>query len=157
MKIFRVFLILILFNSYCICAKAQIKTIEFHQLDSITTLQSRPTIIFIHTDWCKYCAAMKQSTFKNKSVVEAINKDYYFIDFNAETRNQIVFNNRTFAYEPTGTNTGIHELAKFFVESNAEISYPMITILDTSKKILFQQSGYISSKQMSFILQQFLQ
>ncbi len=157
MKYYKISLIVLLLNFYCTYTKAQLKKIEFHQLDSITTLQSRPTIIFIHTDWCKYCAAMKQSTFKNKEVIDLLNENYYFIEFNAEEKKDILFKSSIYKYIPNGIKTGVHELANFLGKSDGEISYPTLLIIDSSKKILFKNSGFISSKQMSFILQQFFQ
>lgn len=157
MKYYKISLIVLLFNFYCTYTKAQLKKIEFHQLDSITTFQSRPTIIFIHTDWCKYCAAMKQSTFKNKEVIEIINNNYYFIEMNAESKVDIIFNKKKYSFQSNGNNSGVHELANFLGKSDGEISYPTLLIIDSSKKILFKNSGFISSKQMSFILQQFFQ
>lgn len=157
MKLNRLFIISLSLICFCMKSKAQLKKIEFYQLDSAINLQPRPTIIFIHTDWCKYCLAMKQSTFKNKTVQESINSNYYFVDFNAETRDSIVFNNKIYYYQPTGINTGLHELAKVLAEQNGELVYPTLIIVNSSKNIVYKTSGFISAKQMNFILEQHLQ
>lgn len=145
---FSVFLIFNLpFNSF-----TQIKTIQFQQLDSLQTIQERPTIIFIKTDWCKYCAAMKQSTLKNLQIIELINDNYYFIDFNAEITKEISFNGNKYQYNPTGINIGIHELANYLGKINGEISFPTIIILDHKNQIIYKNAGFASAKQMAYIL-----
>ncbi|NJS16529.1 MAG: DUF255 domain-containing protein, partial [Nostocaceae cyanobacterium CSU_2_110] len=91
---------------------AQIKTIQFEQLDSLQNVEKRTVVVFIHTDWCKYCQAMKNTTFKNDSIINTLNNQFYFIDLNAEEERNINFNHYSFKYKPTGANTGINELAE---------------------------------------------
>ena len=55
---------------------------------------------------------MENTTFKNQKVVNSINQNFYFIRFTAEEKQDINFTGKTFHSKPTGTNTGIHELAE---------------------------------------------
>ena len=74
---------------------AQLKLIQFEQLDSLQKVERRTVVIFINTDWCNYCQAMKNTTLKNKKIVDQLNTNFYFISFNAEEKRSIYFNGKT--------------------------------------------------------------
>ena len=124
---------------------SQIALQPIEQLDHLQKNQNRFVMIFIHTDWCKYCQAMKNITFKDKEIVELLNQNFWFIDFNAEEKKSITFNGQTFKFRPTGINTGIHEFTEQFAKLNDEVTYPSIYILNPNydsieNKILTQES-----------------
>ncbi len=37
---------------------------SFEELEIIFKEESRPVIIFVYTDWCKFCQIMKNTTFQ---------------------------------------------------------------------------------------------
>jgi thioredoxin-related protein len=131
---------------------AQIKTVRFEQIDSLQKIEKRNVVVFIHTDWCKYCQTMQNTTFKNDSIIYKLNTQFYFIDLNAEQKENIVFNGRTFKYKPTGTNTGIHELAEQLATVDNPVAYPTICFLNSNKEIIFQYYQFINSTDLSTLL-----
>jgi thioredoxin-related protein len=131
---------------------AQIKTYPFEKIDSLQNVQNKNAVVFIYTDWCKYCQTMKNTTFKNDSIIKLLNNKFYFINLNAEEKQNITFNNYTFKYKPTGINTGTHELANQLGTINNEISYPTICVLNTNKEIIFQHPNYINHLDLKKIL-----
>ena len=68
---------------------SQINTYHFEQLDSLQKKQKRNIVVFIHTDWCKYCKAMQNTTFKNDKIIHILNSEFYFIELNAEEKRDI--------------------------------------------------------------------
>jgi hypothetical protein len=66
---------------------------------------------------------MENSTLK-KPVIKELNENFYFISFDAETKQDITFNNHTFRFKPTGTNTGIHELATALATIDDQVFIP---------------------------------
>jgi thioredoxin-related protein len=131
---------------------SQIKTYQFEQIDSLQKIEKRNIAVFIHTDWCKYCQTMQNTTFKNDNVVKLLNQKFYFIDFNAEQKKDIVFNGRTFRFEPTGLNTGIHELAEQLATVDNQVVYPTLCFLNSNNEIIFQHNQFINSKDILTIL-----
>lgn len=125
---------------------AQLKTYSFEQIDSLQRNQNRKIIVFIHTDWCKYCQAMKNSTFKNKEVIKNLNENFYFITLNAEEKRTITFNTKKFVSKTDGNATGIHELAYELANLNNQTTYPTICVLNAQNEIIFQQSNYLPDK-----------
>jgi thioredoxin-related protein len=81
MKNFHVLLWLLFFlGSVMLPEKshAQLKTYQFEEIDSLQIIEKRKIVLFIHTDWCKYCQAMKNTTFKNKDIIDLLNERFYF-------------------------------------------------------------------------------
>jgi thioredoxin-related protein len=76
---------------------AQLHLAQLEQIESLQTVEKRNVIVFIHTDWCKYCKVMHDKTFKNETVIKLINDKFYFIDFDAEVNHsstcKILFRN----------------------------------------------------------------
>jgi thioredoxin-related protein len=131
---------------------AQLKTYSFEQIDSLQRDKNRKIIVFIHTDWCKYCQAMKNSTFKNKEVIKSLNENFYFVTLNAEEKHTITFNSRKFVFKTNGNTTGIHELAYELATINNQTTYPTICILTAQNEIVFQESNYLPTKEFLMVL-----
>jgi thioredoxin-related protein len=132
---------------------AQLNTYSFEQIDSLQHNQHRKTIVFIHTDWCKYCQAMKNSTFKNKEVVKTLNENFYFVTLNAEEKQPIVLNRKKFVFKTNGNTAGIHELAYELANINNKTTYPTICVLNAQNEIVFQQSNYLPIKDFLILLE----
>jgi thioredoxin-related protein len=128
---------------------AQVKPITFEELE---IAEPRPVLVMIMTNWCKYCHAMKNNIVKNKEVSDLINNTYHLLFLDAEERSDIVFKGKVFKYRPSGSNTGIHELALDLGMIRVQISYPTLTILDEKKNIIFQKDGYLKPKELLYLL-----
>lgn len=131
----------------------QLKNRTFEEIESLHQIQKRKIIIFIHTDWCQFCQRMKQTTFKDQVIIEKLNADFYFIDFNAEEKRDIRFNNQTFKYQPTGNNVGVHELALQLGTINNQIVYPVLCVLNEKNEIILQYSSYLSPADFKLLLE----
>lgn len=132
---------------------AQLKTFEFKELDSLQRTSKKPVAIFIHTDWCRYCGAMKNVTFKKDDVVQLLNEKFYLVSFNAEQKESIRFKGRQFEYQPTGVNTGINQLAIELGLVKGQLSYPTLCFLNSDYKIIYQHAGYIAADKLVAVLQ----
>lgn len=148
----RIFIVLIFFWAIP-SGFAQLKTHTFEEAEQLSKENPKPIIVFIHTNWCKYCKLMENSTFKNPEIISILNDSFYFVALDAETKTDIIFENHTFKFQPTGQNTGIHELATALATLNNQLSYPTITILDKKNTILFQKQSYLKAKELISILE----
>lgn len=147
--------LVILFVGYLLCPTfsfAQLEIVQFEQIDSLQKLEKKTVVIFIHTDWCKYCQTMKSTTLKDKRIIEQLNKNFYFISFNAEEKGSIVFHGKKFTYKPTGNNTGLHQLAEQLATVDGKITYPTLCFLNKDFEIIFQSTEYIHAKDLLTIL-----
>lgn len=131
---------------------SQCKVYTFNKVDSLQKVNPKNVVVFIHTDWCKYCEKMKQITFNNDSIANLLNNNYYFISFDAEHKEPITFNNHTYSFKATGIKTGVHELALALGSKNKKISYPTTCILNQNLEIIFSYDQYLNSTQLIEIL-----
>lgn len=131
---------------------AQLKTYTFKEAEKLGKENPKPLVIFIHTSWCNYCKMMENSTFKNREIIQLLNNNFYFISLDAESKEDIHFNNHTFKFKPNGQNTGIHELATALATIESQVVYPTITILQTDYSILFQKHSFINAKELLVVL-----
>lgn len=130
----------------------QLKSSTFEEVDSLRQIQKRKIIVFIHTDWCQFCQRMKSTTFNNKEIIEKLNSNFYFIDFNAEEKRDITFNNQVFKYKPSGNNVGVNELALQLGTINNQIVYPVLCVLNENNEIIAQYNNYLSPKDFNIFL-----
>lgn len=132
---------------------AQLKTYTFEEAEKLSKENPKPIVVFIHTSWCNYCKMMENSTFKNPEIITVLNTDFYFIRLDAESKNEIHFNNHKFQFIPNGNNTGIHELATALATINSQLIYPTTTILASDYSILFQKHSFINAEELQVILE----
>lgn len=132
---------------------AQLKSYTFEEAEKLSKANPKPFVVFIHTSWCQYCKMMENSTFKNEAIIAMLNQDFYFIPLDAETKEDIVFNNHKFSFIPKGPNTGVHELATDLATINSQVVYPTLTILNANYSMIFQKHSFINAKDLTIILQ----
>lgn len=131
---------------------AQLNTYSFREVEQLQKVVPKPVIVFLYTDWCKYCQTMKNTTFKDEQIIQTLNESFYFIIFNAEQREDVLFLGSTFKYKPTGFKIGVHELAAQLGTVNGKVSYPTLSILNPDFEIIFQHNQFLSAKDLSRIL-----
>ncbi len=139
----------ILLPGFCL---AQLKAHSFEEIEDLQKNMQKPVVVFIYTNWCRYCDAMKTTVFKNQAVAQTLNKDYYFAPLNAEEKKDILFNNHIFKYKPNGNNTGVHALATALATIDGKATYPALVILNAKREIVFQYGGWLNHKDLSIIL-----
>ena len=144
---------IIVFLFFALTALGQIKTHSFSEIEELNKTTPKPTLVFVHTSWCKYCKMMENGSFKNQSIVQMLNENFYFVSLNAEEQSDIMFLNHTFKFIPSGKNTGVHELATELATINGEITYPTIAVLASDYSVLFQKDSYINANELAAILQ----
>lgn len=130
--------------------------ISFEALDSLHQQAPRPVVVFLHADWCKFCASMKNTTFQDKQIQELLSDKFYFVSFDGESKEDVRFLGNTFRYRPSGANTGVHELAEQLGTKDGELSYPTVTFLNAKYEILYQHNGFLSAKKLKKVLNRLL-
>lgn len=123
---------------------AQLKTYTFRQIDTLAI--DKPIVVFIHTNWCKSCISMQESTFENATVVEELNANYYYIPLNAESRKTIRFENKMYTYKTINKRRGVHELAEFLGGHLNRIKYPTTVVLNQKKEVVHKHASKLKAK-----------
>lgn len=131
------------------------QTLKSYNIEALPELQKkepRPVVVFLYADWCRYCKAMENTTFKKKDVIEQLNNDYYFIRFDGEQRESVTLGGKTYHFKPSGNETGIHELANTLGTIKGQVNYPTLVVLNVSNDILYQYAGYMKAKEVEELL-----
>jgi len=130
--------------------KAQVHSLPISKLDSSMAKHAKPILVLLSTDWCKYCQMQKNQLRKNKYFQSQADA-FYYVDFDAESKENIHFKGQTFRYKPTGATTGIHELATA-MNGEEGLSFPTWVLLNTHYEVLFKFNGVLTANQLKQLL-----
>ncbi|WP_228379039.1 thioredoxin fold domain-containing protein [Chryseobacterium piperi] len=113
----------------------------FSELETLEKEHQKPIIIHLYTDWCAICKIESFNLNKDKELVQLINEDFYFINFEAEkSKEKLHFQGKEFNYLPNG-NSGIHELALALSKNKNQPVYPLWIILDARQNLIYYHEG----------------
>lgn len=127
-----------------------VKWMTFEEAMEKSKTEKRKIFVDVYTDWCGWCKVMDKNTFSETNVAKILNEDFYPVKFNAEQRENIVFNGTTFKFIESGRN-GYHELAAALL--NNKLSYPTVVFLDEEFKLIQPVAGYQKPEQFHPIVQ----
>ncbi|MBN1182430.1 MAG: thioredoxin family protein [Bacteroidales bacterium] len=141
----------ILALSLLINAKSQ--DLKWHTLEEAVALNKenpKKIMIDFYTDWCGWCKKMDAGTFNHPAIVDAFNKYFYVVKFNAESKGQVEFNGNT--YRNVGEGRSTHMFAATFASMNGRIGYPTIVFFDENLTRLSVEPGYKDAKSLEPLL-----
>jgi len=121
---------------------------SFEELPQLMREEAKPVMVFLYTDWCKFCALQKNNTFTNTEITTLLNENYYCLKLDGESKAPIKFLNREYEYQATGVNTGQHELAQLLGKMNGEVSYPTTIILSENNQLQSRMNGFLDVPQL---------
>lgn len=119
--------------------ESAVKWMTFEEAVQRSKKDKRKIFIDVYTDWCGWCKVMDKKTFTDPKVARLLNEKFYPVKFNAEQRQDVVFNGTTFKFVPYG-NSGTHQLASALLGN--KLSYPTVVFLDESFGMLQPVPGY---------------
>ena len=127
----------------------KINWMTFEEAVEANKTEKRKIFIDVYTDWCGWCKRMDATTFSDPAVVKYMNEKYYAVKLDAEQKEDIEFDGRTFKYVPNGRR-GYHELAATLM--NGKMSYPTVVFLDENFAMLQPLPGYRKAEEFLPIL-----
>jgi thioredoxin-related protein len=132
--------------------KVRINWISVAEATEKMKTQKRKIFVDIYTDWCGWCKKMDQSTFSDKNIVKYINENYYAIHFDAEQKNDVIWNGKTYKFVAQG-NRGYHELAAEWM--GGRMSYPTTIYADENYGLIQAIPGYLETEKFDKIIHYF--
>jgi thioredoxin-related protein len=130
--------------------EATVKWITFEEAVKKSKAEKRPVFIDVYTDWCGWCKVMDKNTFNDPRVAELLNKKFYAVKFDAEQKEDVVFNGTTFKFVPSGSK-GYHQLAAALL--NNQLSYPTVVFLNENFEMIQPLAGYRKAPEFHKIAQ----
>ncbi|MBA4850906.1 DUF255 domain-containing protein [Emticicia sp. BO119] len=125
-------------------SSAQTKEIQWISLQEAyarTQKEPRKTIVDVYTAWCGWCKVMDKQTYTNPDVIDYLNKNYYMVKLDAETRQEIVVGGVKYMFdEKNNTNQAAIALLQ------GKLSYPTTVFLDAQYNMIQPLPGYLDAK-----------
>jgi len=110
-----------------------VKWMTFEEAVAKSKIEKRKIFIDVYTTWCGWCKVMDNKTFTDPAIAKLLNEKFYPVKFNAEQREDVVFNNFTFKFIESGRG-GYHQLAASLL--NNKLSYPNFVFLNDQFQII---------------------
>jgi thioredoxin-related protein len=129
---------------------AAIKWVSLEEAAVLSQKEPRKIVIDVYTDWCGWCRKMDKSTFTDPAVTSYVNQKFYAVKLNAESRDPITINGKTYKYNE---QMRAHEAALALL--SGKMSYPTTVYLDETMGILSPVPGYLEAPMFKTILTYF--
>jgi len=128
---------------------AQINWMSFEEAWEANKKEPKKMLVDVYTDWCGPCKMMDQKTFKQPDIVKYINKNFYAVKLNAERKDSVTIDGRTYFFVKAGRR-GIHTLAKAVMKDSP--GYPTVTFFNEKGELIKAIPGYKSALEMDKLL-----
>jgi thioredoxin-related protein len=109
--------------------------------------KKKKVFIDVYTDWCGWCKRMDATTFSHPVIAEYLNANFYPVKFNAEDRNNVIFNGQVYKYNEKYRS---HDLAIEWL--GGKMSYPTTVYLDEDMKLIQPLPGYLKADEFEKII-----
>lgn len=140
-----ILLVLLMVNFMVIAQNnsTKINWISFDELELAYAANPKPILVDVYTDWCGWCKKMDKDTYQNTKLVNYVNDKYYAVKFNAESKDSVRFNGKTYLYDKRNK---INELAIYLTFGRLE--FPHTVFLSTLDGRPAPLSGYLKPADM---------
>lgn len=112
--------------------------------------EKRPVLIDLYTDWCGWCKVMDKKTYSNKNVAAYLHDKFYAVRVNAETKEKIVWNDKTYNYN---SSYRANEFSVYITRGRLEFPTTIILPADGSEPQAI--AGYLETKDLELIAKYF--
>lgn len=132
-------ILLVLFSSVIISlqlnaqnnSEESIKWLDINEAIELQKTQPKLILIDMYTDWCGWCKKMDATSFSHPGIATYINKNFYPVKFDCESRDTVFYKDSTFINSgpiTTDRRKPPHDLAKYLL--NGRLSYPSLVFID---------------------------
>ncbi len=122
--------------------------------EALEAQKEKPKKIFmdVYTDWCGPCKLLDKRTFKNKDVVNYVNKHFYPVKFNAEGTSEITYQDFTYTNPNYKASRKGRNSQHLFAHALKITAYPSMVFFDENSDIISPVTGYKTPEQLEVYL-----
>ena len=136
--------------------KEQKSIIEWHSFaDAYKMNKKKPKKLFVdvYTDWCGWCKKMDKETFMDPDIAKYMQKNFYCVKLDAETKDTIVIDTVKFVNKNPGGRGGNNQLAVELLRG--KMSYPSYVFLNEQGQVLTVVPGFMTSENFAPVIHYF--
>lgn len=141
-----------LFVAALVSAQSAVKWLTVEEAVTLSKTEPRKFFVDVYTDWCGWCKKMDHNTFENAAVAQYLNAHFYPIKFNAEQRDEITINEKSYQYVRNGSR-GYHQYAVEITFNR--LSFPTTVFLDENLKVIQPVPGYKEPGELQMMMKYF--
>ena len=130
-------------------AKGKINIYNINEIEKLQKKKPKKVLINIGTAFCNSCRVMTKTTFVDTSLANYLNKNFYFVNFDAESSDTVMFKGDKY-YKQLVNNYPLHNLTLKL--ANNRFSLPLLCILDEQLNSIDALNFYQSPEQLKPIL-----
>lgn len=127
--------------------------ITLENFNTIFRENPKPIVLYFSTKWCSYCMIQKKQVEKDNELLFILNKDFYYIEIDAETNKKITF--LDYDFNPISSSK-THPFIEEFNPNNKQISYPYWVLISKDLDIKMTYAGLIKAKNLKTLLKKYL-
>lgn len=151
-------LLLTLLCSIVVYSQEKINWLNFEEAMELNKTTPRPIMIDMYTSWCGWCKKMDATTFSDSAIIAYVNKNFYAVKFDAETKAEIRYKDSVYTNNNIGkldangrpVRSKSHSLAQLLM--GGRMSYPTVVYMVTEKNIIAPVPGYLSPENIEPVL-----
>jgi len=136
----------------------QVEWLTIEEAEARSKTEPRKIFVDVMTEWCGWCKKMDANTFEQQEIAKFLNEAYYPVRFDAEHKDEITFNGKTYKFSKMGKrgyNELTFEILKGITEQKGKFGFPSIVFMDEEMNILQSIEGYRGPKEFSMIASYF--
>ena len=122
-------------------SKKEVEWLTIQEAYNRTQKEPRKTIVDVYTAWCGWCKVMDRETYTNPEVVDYLNKNFYMVKLDAESKQDIIVGNTKYIFD---ANSGANQAAVALLQG--KMSYPTTVFLDAQYNMIQPLPGYLNAK-----------
>ena len=145
-------LIAILF-CFTIVGQTSINWLTWEEALEKNKVEKKKFLVDVHTEWCSWCKKMDARTFQKELIASFVNEHFYAIKFDAEQKEDIIYDNKVYSYVSGFGKRGYHELAQEIM--NGRMSYPTVVFIDSNLDVIQPIPGFQDPRTFEIIINYF--
>lgn len=129
--------------------KAPVKIYNINEALALSKKKPKKLLINIYANFCNSCKVQNNTTFVDTSIASYINKNFYLVNFDAESNDTIIFNGEKH-YKQVVNGYPFNTFA--FKATNGQFALPSLVVMDEKLALLDILSMYQHPKSLRPVL-----
>lgn len=130
--------------------KEKINWLNINEVNLKLKTESKPVLIDLFTNWCYWCKVMDKKTYNNSKVISYINKNFYAVKLDAESKEALMWNHKSYKYN---TEIKLNDFTMYV--THGQPGFPTTVIFGESDEDPASIPGFMNAKEIEPVLKYF--